>query len=112
MPAQRTVLSVTGLSSTAGFPVYFNDWAKTQPQNTSVAAVLTNSTGSPVFNIECSLDAGSSAFISSNATWFSSFVSGATGNTLAAISAEVTAIRVNVTGGSSTQVLTATFVSA
>jgi hypothetical protein len=77
----------------------------------SVACVINSSTIS--YNVECSLDySGSSTFVSSAATWFSSALSAATSNALAAFGFPVTALRLNVVSGSSTSTVSATFVQA
>ena len=77
----------------------------------SVAAVVNSSAIS--YNVEASLDfSGSSSFISSAATWFSSGLSASTSNALASFGSPVSALRLNVVSGSSTGTVTASFVQA
>ena len=65
------------------------------------------------YNVEASLDfSGSSSFISSAATWFSSGLSASTSNALASFGSPVSALRLNVVSGSSTGTVTASFVQA
>ena len=65
------------------------------------------------YNVEASLDfSGSSSFISSAATWFSSGLSASTSNALASFGFPVSALRLNVVSGSSTGTVTASFVQA
>ena len=94
---QKTLI---GLSSTDGFPIYFPD-TDIRPFALTVATYASSQT----YNVEHSLDyTGSSAFISSNATWFqNSTQSGAIGvNLISNYAFPVTAIRLNVTAGSTT----------
>ena len=98
------------LSSTAGFPTWFRD-TTIRPFSASVAAVVNSSAIS--YNVEASLDfSGSSSFISSAATWFSSGLSASTSNALASFGFPVSALRLNVVSGSSTGTVTASFVQA
>ena len=70
MPSLPSRQSLTGLSSTAGFLQWFPD-TDIRPFSASVATVVNSSAVS--YNLECTLDfSGSSTFISSAATWFSS----------------------------------------
>jgi hypothetical protein len=113
MPAQRVVQTITGLSSTAGFQLYVVDWAKNPPQNIGVSGVLNSTAAAPTYNIEATNDyTGSSTFTSSAATWFSSLATAVASNALVAVTVPVTALRANVTAGSSIQTLTVTFISA
>ena len=65
------------------------------------------------YNVEASLDfSGSSSFISSAATWFSSGLSASTSNALTSFGFPVSALRLNVVSGSSTGTVTASFVQA
>lgn len=111
MSAGAKVITVTGLSSTAGTPVYVPDTAR-NPFNIGFGCVV-NST-SITYNIEHSWDyTGSSAFISSNATWFQhSSVTSATSNANSNYAFPVSVIRLNVTAGSSTGTVTASFIQA
>jgi hypothetical protein len=110
MPSIPSRQTLTGLSSTNGFPIWFADTA-IRPFSASVACVV-NST--PIsYNVEASLDfTGSSNFISSAATWFSSGLSAATSNALASFGFPVSALRVNVVSGSSTGTVAVTFTQA
>lgn len=96
--------TVTGLSSTFGLGsslVFFPDLMLT-PFNVSVAVVVNS--GSITYNVEHTFDyTGSSTFISSNATWFqNSGMTAQSTNANGNYAFPVTAIRVNVTAGSST----------
>jgi hypothetical protein len=66
------------------------------------------------FNVEQSFDAtGSSVFISSNATWFqNSTISAASSNLSGNYAYPVSAIRLNVTAGSSVGTITMTAIKA
>jgi hypothetical protein len=111
MPSIASRQTLTGMSSTGGFPQWFPDTA-IRPFSVAVSAAV-NSTGTQTFNIEYSEDySGSSTFISTAATWFSSGSSAQTSNALAAFSFPVTALRINVTAGASQGTVTATFVQA
>jgi hypothetical protein len=117
MPAQRVVLTLSGISTTSsspvGYPLYIADWSKNPPQNTSVSVVINSTAAAPTTNIEVTNDyTGSSAFISTAATWFSSFASALSSNAFVAITAPFTALRVNATAGSTQQTLTVTVLSA
>jgi hypothetical protein len=110
MPSSPVRQSITGLSSTSGFPLWFPDVA-VRPFSVAVSAVINSTTIS--YNVECSLDyTGSSTFISTAATWFSSALSAATSNALASFGFPVSALRLNVVSGSSTGTVAATFVQA
>jgi len=109
MPTGRFVFTSTAPSSTVGYPLYVADWRQTGPFNASVACV-TASSSTAVFNVEHSLDyTGSSAFLSSAATWFlSSGVNQNSCNAYTAYSYPVAAIRLNVTSGTSQATVTMT----
>jgi hypothetical protein len=106
--------TLTGLSSTNGFPVYFPDLQET-PFSVSVSASPASS-ASAGFTVEHSFDylgPQSSVWISSNAVWFpSSGIAAISSNSYTAYTYPVTAIRLNSTGGSSTNVVTFTIVQA
>jgi hypothetical protein len=111
MEALRWSTTITGLSSTFGYPGYFPDVTMT-PFAIGVGAVV-NSTAI-TYNVEHTFDyTGSSTFISSNATWFQN-----TGITAQASNKDgnyafpVSGIRPNVTAGSSTGTLTITLIQA
>lgn len=104
MPSNPSRQSLVGLSSTAGFPTAYCDWS-IRPFNLTVAITGSSAT----FNVEGSLDyTGSSAFASSAAVWFSSFGSALVSTNAVAISTPLTAVRLNVTAGSSTATTTMT----
>jgi len=110
MPSIPSRQTLTGLSSTAGFPTWFPDTA-IRPFSASVACVVNSTTIS--YNVEASLDySGSSTFISSAANWFSSGLSAATSNALAAFGFPVTALRLNVVSGSSTGTVAVSVIQA
>jgi hypothetical protein len=110
MPSNPSRQTLTGLSSTSGFPTWFPD-VVIRPFSASVACVVNSSAIS--YNVEASLDfTGSSNFISTAATWFSSGLSASTSNALASFGFPVSALRVNVTSGSSTGTVAATFMQA
>jgi len=110
MPSMPSKQVLTGLSSTNGFPIWFSDVA-IRPFSVSVSAATNSSNAN--YSVEVSNDyTGSSTFISTAATWFSSILSAATTNAFVSIGFPVTAVRINSTGGSSTGVITATFVQA
>lgn len=125
MPANIYRATVTGLSSNAsggaqtnssGFPTFFPDLCRT-PFNIGVG-VTVNSTA-VLWNCEFSFDyigALSSnfvGFLSSLATWFQhSTLSGQSSNASGNFAFGVTAIRGNVTAGSSTGLTNFTFVQS
>lgn len=126
MPNGYKVISVYGLSTTTGYGggvvalasafsnnssnFIWNPDAAIRPFNIGIGCVSSGNT----YNIEHSFDyTGSSAFTSSNATWFqNSTISGATGNLTGNYAFPVAAIRLNVTAGSSTGLVTATLIQA
>jgi hypothetical protein len=99
MPSILFQKTLIGLSSTDGFPIYFPD-TTIRPFAVTVATYSASNT----YNVEHTLDyTGSSAFISSNATWFqNSTQSGAVSNLISNYAFAVGAIRLNVTAGSTT----------
>lgn len=110
----RYVNQVTGLSSSFGLgssQCVYPDLMLT-PFNIGIGVVVNSS--NVTYNVEATMDyTGSSAFISSNATWFvnsgfSSQSSNATGN----YAFPVTAMRLNVTAVSSTGTATMTAIQA
>jgi hypothetical protein len=108
MPSGRWVQTLTGLSSTNGFPIYFPDWA-IRPFGLGISVAGSSAT----YNVEISQDyTGSSAFISSNATWFSSLASAQVSSGFFSVSVPVSAVRLNVTAGSSTATTTITAIQA
>lgn len=111
MPSNRAVFTLTGLSSTNGFPIYFPDTA-IRPFSLSISCVISSTTAA--YTVEHSLDySGSSAFLSTAATWFpSSGITAATTNAFTAYTYPVTATRLNSTGGSSAGTFTMTVVQA
>ena len=111
MAGLRWQQTITGLSSTFGFPMSFPDIMQ-DPFAIGIGCVV-NSTNI-TYSIEHSFDyTGSSAFISSNATWFqNSTISAASSNLTGNFAFPVSAIRPNVTAGSSTGTLTVTLLQA
>ncbi len=109
----RWTKTLTGLSSTTGFPIWFPD-VMSNPFNVSIAVAMNSTAAAPSFNIECAFGyTGSSVYISTADTWFplsglASGSSNATGN----IAFPVTAIRLNTTAGSSLQTVTATIIQS
>jgi hypothetical protein len=105
--------TVTGLSSTAGFPILVPDVTQT-PFNIGIGCVMNSTSAITSYNIEHTFDyTGSSVFISSNATWFqNSTISGASSNLTGNYAFPVSAIRPNVTAGSSQGTLTVTMIQA
>lgn len=106
--------TVTGLSSTFGLGsslVFFPDLMQT-PFAIGIGCVISST--SATYNVEHTFDAtGSSAFISSNATWFqNSTISAASSNLSGNYAFPVSAIRLNVTAGSSTGTVTFTAIQA
>jgi hypothetical protein len=110
MPSIPFRATVTGLSSTNGTPVWFPDTA-VRPFSVGIGCVVNSS--AVTYNIEHSFDyTGSSTFISSAATWFSSAISAATSNTFGSYGFPVSALRLNVTAGSSTGTVSVTAIQA
>lgn len=103
--------TLTGLSTTGGYPIWYPDITK-NPFTVSVSAVVNSS--NIAFTVQHTLDyTGSSTFISSNANWFaSSGIAAASTNAFTAYTFPVTAIRLNSTAGSSTSIITMTAVQA
>jgi hypothetical protein len=113
MAGQRWVTTITGLSSTFGLgsSIAYYPNIMANPFNIGVGCVINSS--NITYNVEHTFDAGSSAFISSNATWFqNSTISAASSNLTGNYAFPVTAIRPNVTAGSSTGTLTLTLIQA
>jgi hypothetical protein len=120
MPSNRTVLTATGVSSAVGkWPVTYYPDTNIRPFSLSVAVVLNSTANGSTYNVEHSLDYGSSGVTSttwqsSAATWFQS--SGITANScLASFTAytyPVSAVRLNSTAGNSSTIFTVTVVQA
>lgn len=106
-----TKQTVTGLSSTNGYLTYPVDTSR-NPVNVGFGCVV-NSTN-VTYNIEHTFDyTGSSVFTSSLATWFQhSTITAQSTNASGSYTFPVTAIRLNVTAGSSTGTVAASFVQA
>lgn len=112
MPSGRYVTTLTGVSTTSSsFPTWFPDTA-IRPFSVSVSAAV-NSTA-VVYTVSHTLDyTGSSAFISTAATWYaSSGITVATTNAFTAYTFPVTAIQLASTAGSATGTVTMTIVQA
>lgn len=111
MPASPKVITVTGLSSTAGFDVFLPDYQVT-PFNLGLGVVVA---ASNVYNVEHTFDnlGAPSTLASTSATWFlhstlAQLSSNANGN----YAFPVRGIRLNVTAGTSTSTVTLTIISA
>lgn len=110
MAASPKVISVTGLSSTAGFDTFLPDY-NVAPFALGLGVTSSNNT----YNVEHTFDnlASPSTLASTSATWFLH-------STLAALSSNangnyafpVRGIRLNVTAGSSTAITVLTIISA
>jgi hypothetical protein len=119
MPSNPVVLTVTGLSSSAGTPTWFPDTiGGFSPFNIGIGTVV-NSTGTQTYNIEHTFDyfgnlsSGFNGFLSSLATWYANTgISAATSNANGNYAFPVTAIRLNVTAGASQGTVTAKLVQA
>jgi hypothetical protein len=108
--------TVTGLSSTFGLGsslVFYPDLMLT-PFNIGIGVTCNSTSAITTYNVEHSFDfTGSSVFISSNATWFqNSTLSGASSNLTGNYSFPISAIRLNVTAGSSQGNITTTCTQA
>lgn len=115
MAGQRWVTTVTGLSSTFGLGSSLVHFPNIMANPFAIGIGCVVSSTNITYNVEHSFDyAGmSSAFISSNATWFqNSTISAASSNLSGNYAFPVTAIRPNVTAGSSTGTLTLTLIQA
>lgn len=112
MPSAPWRYTLTGVSTTSSaYPTWFPD-TSIRPFAVTVQTVV-NSTG-VAYTVQHSLDyTGSSAFISTAATWFpSTGTTAATTNSIAAYTYPVTAISVVSTAGSSTGTIAITIVQA
>jgi hypothetical protein len=117
MPSVPFRATLTGLSSTAGFPTWFPDIYANTPFNIGIGVTVNSS--AVTYNIEHSFDytgnisTDFNGFTSSQATWFQhSTLSGQTSNSNGNYSFPVTAIRLNTTAGSSTGQVTVTLIQA
>lgn len=114
MAGLRWTTTVTGLSSSAGsFPIYVPDIMQ-NPFAIGIGCVMNSTSAITAYNVEHTFDyTGSSIFISSNATWFiNSTISQASSNLTGNYAFPVSAIRPNVTAGSSIGTLTVTLIQA
>ncbi len=112
----RWTNTVTGLSSTFGLGsslVFYPDVMLT-PFNIGIGCVCNSTSAITAYNVEHSFDyTGSSVFISSNATWFlNSTISAASSNLSGNYAFPVSAVRLNVTAGSSTGTISFTAIQA
>src|SRR5215467_15578119 len=108
--------TVTGLSSTFGLGsslVFYPDLMLT-PFNIGIGVTCNSTSASTSYNVEHTFDyTGSSTFISSNATWFlNSTLASASSNLTGNYAFPVSAIRLNVTAGSSAGQITMTAIQA
>lgn len=116
MAGLRWSNTVTGLSSSFGIGsslVFYPDVMQT-PFNIGIGCVCNSTSAITSYNVEHSFDyTGSSIFISSNATWFqNSTISAASSNLTGNYAFPVSAIRLNVTAGSSIGAITFTAIQA
>jgi hypothetical protein len=108
--------TVVGLSSTFGLGsslVFFPDLTRT-PFAIGLACVCNSTSATTSYNVEHTFDyTGSSAFISSNAFWFqNSTISAASSNLTGNLAFPVSAVRLNVTAGSSVGTIAFTAIQA
>jgi len=108
MPSIRYSITQTGSGVTTP---YFPD-TMIRPFNIGVGAVVSSS--SVLYSVEHSFDyTGSSAFISSNATWFpNSGITGRSCNTDGNYAFPVSAIRLNVSSASTSATVSLTLIQA
>jgi hypothetical protein len=127
MPANIFRATVTGLSSNAtggsqtnssGYPTYFPDLVA-DPFSIGIGVTVSSTAAAPSWNVEHTFDAilnlssNAAGFLSSLATWFQhSTLSAQSSNGTGNYAFGVTAIRINVTAGSSQQLTTLTLVQA
>jgi hypothetical protein len=112
MPSAPFRTTLTAPSTTGGYGTFFPDFA-VRPFSVGIGVTTTSTTIS--YTVAHTFDySGSSAFISSNATWFdSSGISSATGLTAqAAYTSPVSAIRLAINSGSSAGATTMTCIQA
>lgn len=116
MPSNPVKLTVTGLSSgaatyAAGYPTWMPD-ISVRPFNIGIGAIVNSS--NVTYNVEHSFDylgqfsSNFNGWVSSAATWFpNSGITAAASNANGNYAFPVSAIRINVTAGSSTGMVTA-----
>jgi hypothetical protein len=117
MPSVPFRQTITGLSSTAGFAIWWPDHYGNPPFNVGIGVTVNSS--AVTWNIEHTFDrlgnlsSNFNNFVSSAATWFQhSTLSGQSSNGSGNYAFAVTGIRLNVVSGSSTGTVTATFIQA
>lgn len=111
MAASPKVITVTGLSSTAGFDVFLPDYQVT-PFNLGLGVVVSSVN---TYNVEHTFDnlASPSTLASTSATWFlHSTLAGLNANANGNYAFPVRGIRLNVTAGTSTATVALTIISA
>jgi hypothetical protein len=127
MPSNIFRATVTGLSSNAsngaqtnssGFPTYYCDLDRT-PFSIGIGVTVNSTAAAPSWNVEHTFDylgnlsSNFVGFLASASTWFQhSTLSGQSSNANGNYAFGVTAIRLNVTAGSSIQTVTMTLVPA
>lgn len=111
MPSMPFRVTQTGVSSTAGFTALFVPDYMVRPFSIGVGVTTTSTS---LYDVEHTFDyTGSSTFISSNATWFrNTGISSAGGNSNGNYIVPISAVRLNVTAGSSTGTVTMTCIQA
>jgi hypothetical protein len=108
MPSMRYVISISCGVTTPYVPDYM-----VRPFNIGLGVTMPSS-GTSTYNVEHTFDyTGSSAFLSSNAIWFQhSTLSALSSNANGNYAFPVSAIRLNVTANSSSQLTTMTLMQA
>ncbi len=110
MPSGRFSITITGISSTAGYMSPYVPDTAVRPFNIGVGVVSTGQ----VYTVEHTFDyTGSSAFISSNATWFpNNALTAKSCNLDSNYAYPVSAIRIQSSAGSSVAAVTLTLIQA
>jgi hypothetical protein len=110
MPSMPWRVTLTGASSTNGWPIYFPDYM-IRPFNIGIGCVV-NSTG-VTYNVEHTFDDITlPTFTSSSATWFQSTITAKSTNQDGSYAFPVSAIRLNATAASSIGTVTINLIQA
>lgn len=112
MPSIPFRVTQTGVSTTAGFTPFYPADYYVRPFAIGIGCVV-NSTA-VVYSVQHTFDyTGSSTFISSNATWFTNTtISSVSSNQDGNYAFPISAVRLNVTAGSSSGTVTMTLIQA
>jgi len=117
MPSTPVLLTVTGLSSTSGYPLWFPD-TDIRPFNVGIGTVV-NSTGTQTYSVEHTFDyngtisSNFTGWVSSAATWYANTgIVSATSNANGNYAFPVSCVRLNVISGSSQGSVTARLIQA